>query len=334
MIEAEQALFGERVKKLNHEERIAGGLLMHQLRQRRDVGRIAAKRIGDQLSEVVTGERRQADLLHPRSGLADRIELAHQRMSGIDLIVPIGADQHQVLQIRPGQQILQQIERRRVEPLQIVEKQRQRMFRSGKYTDESAEHEPETALRLLWLKLRDRRRVTDDELQFGDEVGHEPCIRLERLQKRAAPDRQLGVALAEKRPHEALKSLHQSRIGNVALVLIELAGGEEASWWNKHLVQFIDDRGFSDAGISGDQHQLRRAALDDAIEGREQGLDLALPAVQLLGDQQPIGRVVLAQWELIDVPAELPTRQDSAADRSRRRRRSGSAPRRSWRAAS
>ena len=59
-IEAEQALFGERVKKLDHEERIAGGVLMHQLRQRRDALRLAAKRIGDQLPEVVVGERRKA----------------------------------------------------------------------------------------------------------------------------------------------------------------------------------------------------------------------------------------------------------------------------------
>ena len=56
VIEAEQALFGECVKKLNHEERIAGGLLMHQLRQRRGAQGGAAKRIGDQLPDVVTGE--------------------------------------------------------------------------------------------------------------------------------------------------------------------------------------------------------------------------------------------------------------------------------------
>src|SRR5580658_9891945 len=126
-------------------------------------------------------------------------------------------------QIRPGQQILQQVEGRSVEPLQIVEKQRQRMFRPGEYANKAPENELETALRLLRLKLWDRRLISDDELQFGDEVGHELCIQLERLQKRAAPDRQFGVALAEKRPYQALKCLHQGRIGNVALVLIELA---------------------------------------------------------------------------------------------------------------
>ena len=57
-----------------------------------------------------------------RSGLADRFELAHQRMGGIDLVVPIGADEQQVLHVGLGQQIFEQIERRRVQPLQSSRK--------------------------------------------------------------------------------------------------------------------------------------------------------------------------------------------------------------------
>src|SRR5580658_1601201 len=97
------------------------------------------------------------------------------------------------------------------------------MFGPGEYGNEAPENELETALRLLRLKLRNRRLVSDDDLQLGDEVGHEPGIRRERLQKRAAPDLQFGVALAEKRLYKALKCLYQGRIGNVALVPIELA---------------------------------------------------------------------------------------------------------------
>ena len=44
-------------------------------------------------------------------------------MRRVDLIVSIGADHQQVRQIFLDQQILQKIERRRVQPLQIVEKQ-------------------------------------------------------------------------------------------------------------------------------------------------------------------------------------------------------------------
>ena len=87
---------------------------------------------------------------------------------GVDLVVAIGADQQQVPHVRLGQQILEQVERRRVEPLQIVEEQRQRMLRPGEHADEAAEHQLEPPLRLLRLELGDRRLLADDERQFGD----------------------------------------------------------------------------------------------------------------------------------------------------------------------
>ena len=49
----------------------------------------------------------------------------------------------------------------------------------------------------------------------------------------------------------------------------------------------------------------------DPIECREERLDLAFPPVQLLGDQQPVRRVVRAQREGIDATMELPLRQAS-----------------------
>ena len=98
---------------------------------------------------MLAAERRKHDLLHERLRRSDSVELAHQRMGGIDLVVPVGADQQQVLQLRPGQQILEQIERRSVEPLQVVEKERQRMFGPGEDADEPPEHELETLLRVL-----------------------------------------------------------------------------------------------------------------------------------------------------------------------------------------
>ena len=64
MIEGEQSLFGERGQELNGEERIAAGLLVHQLRERRGALRLAAKRIRDKLPEMLSGERRKRDLRH------------------------------------------------------------------------------------------------------------------------------------------------------------------------------------------------------------------------------------------------------------------------------
>jgi hypothetical protein len=71
-------------------------------------------------------------------------------------------------------------------------------------------------------------------------------------------------------------------------------------------VQLIDDRGLTNTGIAGDQHQLRRPAFDDAIECGEQRLDLVRPSVEFLGYQQPAGCVLLTKWEVIDAAPGFP----------------------------
>ena len=180
------------------------------------------------------------------------------------------------------------------------------MFGPREDAEKPPEHQLETALCLLRWKLHDGRLLSDQELQFGDHVNHESSVRAQRLGERVAPAGELGVALAQKRADQALKRLRQRRIGDVALVLIELAGGEKAARRHQRPVQLIDDGGLADAGIAGDQHQLRPAAGDDAIEGGEQGLDLALAAVQFLGNQKPVRCVLLAQREGVDPVLSLP----------------------------
>src|SRR4030095_16797881 len=179
-----------------------------------------------QLPEMLLGERSQRDLRDVSASGLDGVEFPHQRMGGSDFVGAIGADQDDVLQIRPGQQILQQIKRCRVEPLQVVEEKRQRVFPPGEDTDEPPKHQVEAPLRVLWRKLRDWWLVSDDELQLGDDVDHESSVRPLRVPKGVAPTAQLRVTLAEQRPDEALKSLRERRIRDVTLVLVELAGGE------------------------------------------------------------------------------------------------------------
>ncbi len=134
---------------------------------------------------------------------------------------------------------LEQVERRRVEPLQIVEEERERMLRPGEDAEEAPEHQLEAALRVLRRQLGDRRLLADDELQLRDEVDDELAVRPQRLAKRVAPRGQLGLALAEERPDQALERLRQRRVRDVALVLVELAGGEQAARRNERLVQLV-----------------------------------------------------------------------------------------------
>src|SRR5262245_25470443 len=271
-----------------------------------DTRRLALKRIRNQPLQIVTGEGCKDDLLHGCSSLTDRFQLAHQGMRRIDFIVPVGADQQQVAHIRLGEEILEKIKGCRVEPLQVVEEQGERMLRSCEHADKSPEHKLEAALRILGWKIRNRRLVSDDECQFRNEVDNEQRVWAECLLNGIVPDAQLLFPLAQERTDKTLKRLRQSGIRNVALVLVELAGGIEAARWNERLVEFIDDGGLADAGISGNEQQLRPAVSHDAVEGGEQGLDLGCSAVQFLRNQQPVRRVVFAKRKLVDAAPTLP----------------------------
>jgi hypothetical protein len=125
----EQAL-GERVKKLNQEERVAGGLLLTSCASGADrsASQCRASAINCPRSSRASGSRR-ISARAPARRIASSL-----RINGRPASTSLSRWRRAAsgAAARPGQQILQQIERRRVEPLQIVEEQDQRMFRRAK----------------------------------------------------------------------------------------------------------------------------------------------------------------------------------------------------------
>src|SRR5215831_6840112 len=128
------------------------------------------------------------------------------------------------------------------------------MLRSCEYADKSSEHQLEAALRVLWRKIGNGRRVPDDELQFRNKVDNEQCVWAECFLNGIAPDAQLCFALTQKRTDKTLKRLCQSGIRNVALVLVKLAGGKKAARRNERLMELIDNGALADTGIAGNEH--------------------------------------------------------------------------------
>ena len=169
-VEREQPLLGQRREELDREERISASLLLHQLRQGPRTLRLAMHGIGDELADIVEPERRQHDLLHPRSGFADRLQRPQERVRGTDLVVPVGADQQQVPHVRVRDQMLEEVERCCIQPLQIVEEQRERVLLPREHAEEAPEHQLEAVLRVLRRQVRDRRLRADDEFQLGNEI--------------------------------------------------------------------------------------------------------------------------------------------------------------------
>src|SRR5215831_11766487 len=154
---------------------------------------------------MLSAERPKRDLLYPSASGLDRVELAHERMACRDFVVAVGADEEKMAQIGPAQQVFQQIERRCVEPLQVIEEERQGMFRPREDADKLSKHQLEAPLRVLWRKLRNRRRLSADELQFRNQTHNQSCVQAQRLPQSVAPPREVPFALAEQRPYQALK---------------------------------------------------------------------------------------------------------------------------------
>src|SRR5262249_2441295 len=127
------------------------------------------------------------------------------------------------------QKVVEERQLRRVEPLHVVEEERQGMLRPGEDAEEAPEHQLEAPVRVLGRQLRDRWLVAEDARELGDEVDQELAVRAQCLPQGGAPTAQLGLARAEQWPHEALKRLRERRIRDVTLVLVELARREQAA---------------------------------------------------------------------------------------------------------
>ena len=230
--------------------------------------------------ERFTVERAQHDVLHDRAALADRRERPHQRVRRVDLVVPVRADEEQVLRLGLDQDVLQQIERRPIEPLQIVEEQRQRMLGACEHTDQPAKGHLKAGLRVRRRDVWNRRLLADHELQLGNQVEEQRGVRAERVTQLLPPLGELGFGLARAadgsgfgRPGPAWRTEHRASADRTCPTANKPRGGTSA------LCSSPTTDGLADAGVAADEHQLRRAARDGGVERGEQGLDLALAPV-------------------------------------------------------
>ena len=201
------------------------------------------------------------------------------------------------------------------------------MFARREHANELPKDPAKQCFRVLRRKIRNGRLFSRDELQIGDQTHNEHCIRAQRLNKALSPPVQFGLAPAEQETDQALESLCQSGIRNVALMLVEFSRCKQSTRQNQLLMQLADDGGLADSRVSGDEHKLRPAACDDAVEGFEQGINLALASIQSFWQQQPIWPVVLAHRKCLDGNRVFPNRQGCAESRSRHQTPSGTAPR-------
>ena len=73
------------------------------------------------------------------------------------------------------------VERCGIQPLQIIEEQRERVLPAREYPKEAPKNHLESVLCVLRRQVRDRGLFSDHELQLRNEVDDELTIRAERL---------------------------------------------------------------------------------------------------------------------------------------------------------
>ena len=96
-----------------------------------------------------------------------------------------------------GDQLFQKVKRRCVQPLQIVKEQRQRLLFPREDAEKAPENHLETVLRVLRRQVRNRRLLSDHQLQLGNEVHHELAVRAQRFAE-SVPPRPSSASLCPK----------------------------------------------------------------------------------------------------------------------------------------
>src|SRR5260370_25546206 len=140
-----------------------------------------------------------------------------------NFVVSVCANEEQIRTLILQKQVSQHLQRGCVEPLEVIEKQNQRMLSSREHPDEATNNLFEHALRVRRRELRARLLPADYALKVRNEAGDQLAIEANCGHDCFTPAGELRLGFAENRLDQAPKRLRQMRIGNVAVVLFELA---------------------------------------------------------------------------------------------------------------
>ena len=108
-------------------------------------------------------------------------------MRGVEFVGPVGANQQDVPHVRFCDQVLNDFEGRSIQPLQIVQEQRERTLWLGESAEEAPENHLESIPRLFGRQIRSRGLLPDNGGKLGDQSDHELAIGTERLEQSIAP---------------------------------------------------------------------------------------------------------------------------------------------------
>src|ERR1700691_1765731 len=262
--------------------------------------------VGDELGHVVERKRRESDITHHNLRCPNGSQSLHQWMRGADFVVTESSDQQEVMDVGMRDEVLEQLEGRRIQPLEIVEKNGERVLLACEHSQKRSEHHVKTALGFRGGEGSNRGLLADDEHELGNEAHNELAIRANGFLNRLPPTLDRCLALAEDLANEDTQRLSQRGVRNISSVLVEFSGPEYPAWKHDRFVQLMNDRGFADSGVTGHQNQRRCSGGDHSVEGGQQDLALLVTSVEFLGHDESVGSVVRAEGERVDASHRFP----------------------------
>ena len=117
-------------------------------------------------------------------------------MGRTDLVVAVGAREQDVPRIGIGQNMGQQGQRRRIDPLQVVHDHAQQLIARRKRLQQVRKHTVEAVARLDRRQGGNRRLRAGDQLQFGNNIDDDPGVVADGRQDARPPGVELILALA------------------------------------------------------------------------------------------------------------------------------------------
>ena len=296
IVVVEKAALAQRVHELADEKRVARRDAVDVRGQALHARCVGVQRVGEQLGHVAREQRPEGDVDHHFGVAAQCLERGVQRVAGADLVGAIAGHEHEVRQAGVDGQRFQQLPRRRVGPLHVVEKEQQRRVARSEHGQQAADHEVQAAFGVARRHLGHVGLRPDECVQLGQRGREQLAMRAEGLAQRHAAARELRFGFGELAAQQAAQGLQQRQVGQGGAELVELAAPDPALQGGAAALQRGDEGRLADAARARhrDHHPRARSRLRHRVE---QARALGVAPIEPVGDAKTRTRVALAECE-------------------------------------
>ena len=162
------------------------------------------------------------------------------------LVVAVSANEQQMARVAMGDEILDQRQSRRIEPLQVVDKNNQRVLWPREDADEPLEYQLKPKCRFGRRECGRRRLWTDQANKLRNEIGQQAGMIANRFSNGVPPTADIFLTATQDLANESLERLGQRGIRDVFKTEVEFPRDEDAARQHDRLVKFVDDGRLAD----------------------------------------------------------------------------------------